>query len=343
VLCALLVLLASCPRGPRGGDPEDPKALLEAAEKADLAGHLATAERLWAKVLRGGRQRGDDALRFRATLALSRVTTARGRPVVGQALLQQELAHARKANRHGRLARAHAALGDLLRRSGQLDRAVGQYKWAAMYAKVRSLRSLRAQVIARLAGVAARRGDLDRAVRAMTQVTMLVGGLKSLPAARAALEAGRGFALLADDKRARRYLGIAQMEFQAKGRLGWSGEASLDLARLAAGAGDRYGARRDFQQALKQLAEVGAHRRHANAAWLFARALESWGAPGLARKQRNAARRSLRALGDSYGEGLLDLDAARALQRRRRFRDSATRLRRAAGCSWGRPPRRWAS
>lgn len=321
--------MASCPRGPRQRDPADPKALLEAAEKADRAGHLATAERLWAKVLRGARLRGDDSLRFRATLSLSRVAVTRGRPVVGRALLGQELVRAKKRNHRPRLARAHAALGDLYRRSGQLDSAVGQYKWAEMYAKAAGLRSLRARVIARRAGVAARRGNLEVAVQAMTQVVVLVGGLRSLPAARAALAAGRGFALLADHRRARRYLGIAQMEFQAKGRLEWSGDASLDLARVAVVAGDRYAAKRDFQQALKQLAGVGAHRRHAKAAWLFARALDSWGAPALARRQRNAARRSFRALGDGYGEALLDLDAARVLMRRRRFRDSAKRLRRA--------------
>lgn len=327
--CALLVLLTGCPRGPRHRDPTNPKALLEAAEKADRAGHLSTAERLWVKVLRGARLRGDDALRFRATLSLSRVAMSRGHPVVGRALLGQELALARKASHRPRLALAHAALGDLYRRSGQLDLAVGQYKWAAMYAKTAGLRSVRARVLARLAGAAARRGNLGSAVQAMTQVMMLVGGLRSVPAARAALAAGRGFALLADHRRARRYLGIAQMEFQAKGHLGWSGDASLDLAQLAVAVGDRYAAKRDFQQALKQLAEVGAHRRHANAAWLFARALDSWGSPGLARRQRDVARLSLRALGDSYGEAMLDLDAARALQRRRRFRDSSTLLRRA--------------
>lgn len=322
--------LVGCPRGPRHGDPSDPKALLEAAVKADQAGHLATAERLWTKVLRGARQRGDDALQFRATLSLSRVSLSRGRLVVGQALIGQELARAKKAKLRKHVARAYAGLGDLYRRSGQLDRAVVQYRWAAVYAEGAGARALRAQVLAHLAGVAARRGNLTRAVQAMTQVVRLVGGLRSLPAARAALAAGRGFALLADFRRARRYLGAAQMEFQAKGRLGMSGEASLDLARISVAAGDRAAAKRDFQHALRTLAEVGAHRRHANAAWVYARALDSWGAPALARKQRDVARISLRALGDDYGEALLDLDEARVLQRRRRFRDSATRLRKAA-------------
>jgi len=78
--CALVVLWTSCPRTARPGDPVDPKALLEAAQKADRVGRLARAERLWVKVLRGARGRGEDALRFRAALALSRVTLSRGRP-----------------------------------------------------------------------------------------------------------------------------------------------------------------------------------------------------------------------------------------------------------------------
>jgi len=325
-----VVLLGGCPRGPRSGDPSDPKALLEAAVTADQAGHLATAERLWVKVLRGARQRGDDALRFRATLSLSRVALSRGRLVVGQALLGQELARAKKAQHRPRMALAHAGLGDLYRRAGRLDRALREYKWAALYAKAAGARSLWAQILAHMAGGAARRGDLDGAVRAMTRVVMLVGGLRSLDAARAALAAGRGFAVLSDFRRARKYLGLAQRKFQAQGVLGMGGEASLDLARLAVAAGDQSAAKLDFGQALRQLAEVGAHRRHANAAWLFARALDSWGDSKAARRQRDVARVSLRALGDIYGEALLDLDAARVLQRRRQFRDSATRLRRAA-------------
>jgi CHAT domain-containing protein/tetratricopeptide (TPR) repeat protein len=327
--CGLLVLGTSCPRTARSGDPVEPKALLEAAQKADRIGRLATAERLWVQVLRGARERGEDALRFRATLALARVSQARGRLAVGQAVLGQELARAKKAGNRSRMAQAHAAMGELHCRSGRLDLAVRQYKRAQRVAKAAGMRSLRAQVIARLAGVAARRGELESAVKAMTQVVALVGGLRSLPAARAALAAGRGFALLADYRRARRYLGIAQMGFGAKGRLARSGVANLELARLAVTVGDREAAKRDFGQALGQLAKAGALRRHANAANHFARALDSWGAYGSARRQRKTARRSLRALGDDYGEALVDLDAARVLQRRGLYRDSATLLRRA--------------
>ncbi len=327
--CALVGLWTSCPRTARPGDPVDPKALLEAAQKADRVGRLARAERLWVKVLRGARGRGEDALQFRAALALSRVTLSRGRLAVGRAVLGQELARAQKVNNLPRMAQAHAALGDLYRGTGQLDLAVRQYKRAEVSATGAGLRSLRARAIARQAGVAARRGNLSAAVEGLGQVVTLVGGLRSVAAARAAMAAGRGFALIADYRRARRFLGIAQMGFAAKGRLVRSGVADLELARLAVTVGDRGAAKRDFGQALRQLAKARAHRRHAKAAWHFARALDSWGDYGAARRQRDVARRSLRELGDDYAEALLDLDAARGLQRRRRFRDSATLLRRA--------------
>lgn len=327
--CALLGLLSGCPRGPRGGDPTDPKALLEAAQKADRTGRLAAAERLWTKVLRGARARGEHPLRLRAALALSRVALDRGQVVVGRVLLGQELARAKKADNRGRLAVIHAALGDLDQGAGRLGDAHSQYRWAALYAKAAGLRAVRARAIARQAGLRARRGDFDGAVEAMAQVVMLLGGLRGVAAARAALAAGRSFALLADHKRARRYLGRAQREFEAQGRVGSSGDVSLDLARLAVAAGDQATARRSFQQALARLAQVGALRRHARAAWWYARVLDGWGEHRQARQRRGLARRSLRALGDGYGEAMLDLDAARSSLRRRRFRDAATRLRRA--------------
>ncbi|MFH2007178.1 MAG: CHAT domain-containing protein [bacterium] len=329
VSAALLLGLAGCPKTPKAEDPRGLGELTGAAERASLAGRHGDAQRLWTKVFQRARQEGKLRLRDRAIVHLARAATAGGHRAVARAVLQQAIKGARESKDRRRLAILYAALGDVQRDFGHYSEAVDAYLWAKMYSKATRMHALRTRVLARLAHVAALRGHFEFALQAMAEVAMLIGELRGLAAAEAALEVGKAYARLADQKRARRYLGNAQMVFQARGKPGLSGETLVTLARLDALSGDRAGAARDFRLAIQQFADMGAHRRHAVAAWHFSRALAAWGQHHAAEAQRAAVRRSLRTLGDRYGEAQFDLDIGRTLARKRRFRDAVPALQRA--------------
>ena len=330
VLVAGLVAigLSGCPRSPRGRDPSALPELLKAAKLATREGRSQDAQRLWTKVLRRAARLGRGPLKMSATLSLARVCAERGQFSAGSVLLEQALQVAKAAKDQRRLATIYTAGGDLRLRFGRFSEAVDQYLWAKMYAKAERMRSLQTQVVARLARIAALRGNFDFAIKGMAEATLLMITLKGLPLARAAKDVGLAYAALADSKRARRYLTQARQGYQALQLSSDSAEALVALAGLATEQGDLRGATGALESALTLLEQEGARRRHGLVAWRLSRILAAQGRSGPAERYQKLARRSLRAIGDRFMEARLDLDTARFQQRQRRFKDSVVSLQR---------------
>src|SRR5690606_29111148 len=161
---------------------------------------------------------------------------------------------------------AHHNLGFLYNQVGQLDQAAEQYR-SALALDGGSGQALRGSSLTNLADVCYRRGQVDEAVRLLTQALEFAGQTAALGvAATAHTQLGQLYHLRAEPELARRHLTVGLARFRQVGNRSGEAEALHLLAAVRLESGDPAGARELAETALDIArdredgpAEIGVH------------------------------------------------------------------------------------